>query len=481
MNPVFEHYMLEQAEQAVNVFRSFNKEDFIDEFADTGLSLIDEAFNDVETLLNYSSVIGANNSISMEECGFIASHINSIERKYKGFVDFNIIASESQGSDFRATLVSEALGKGSIAVLLGLISAILGFILFWRKKKKNDLVAQIQKDMEEVDQWMDGMYKMAIARDGRLKQALDKENTEAKKQLGYYSFTSHSKFLDGYITKNSQSDADTPLQESDYKQAYRNLENRLRLVLEVFECSKKATLDLTNGIKEFIKVVRKNDESGKEKISKILSRLDKTIGVQASRVYNIVKNYSFIVFAEIKSNDKLTGFSIKLDNSRMNAYKGPHTCVFTELDTLKEFHEMCKKNEADATMPWSTASLKNGDTTGIGKFGDDVSDLEKLIKDIDSDNVKLEGEFKTSVLKTAKDLISAFSTMTRQSIGLTLAFRKEQNYAGNFLKELTKHSAKRMEAQNSHMEKLFGVKHTGTDVDKIIKDMEDPNVKTIQI
>ena len=103
-NPVFEQYMLDQAEQAVNVFRTFNKEDFIDEFIDPDHSLIEEAFNDVETLLNYSNVIGKNNSISMEECGFIASHINSIEHKYKGNVDFNIVASESQGSDFRAAL-----------------------------------------------------------------------------------------------------------------------------------------------------------------------------------------------------------------------------------------------------------------------------------------------------------------------------------------------------------------------------------------
>ena len=34
MNPVFEHYMTEQAQQALNVFRTFNKEDFIDEFID---------------------------------------------------------------------------------------------------------------------------------------------------------------------------------------------------------------------------------------------------------------------------------------------------------------------------------------------------------------------------------------------------------------------------------------------------------------
>jgi hypothetical protein len=161
----------------------------------------------------------------------------------------------------------------------------------------------------------------------------------------------------------------------------------------------------------------------------------------------------------------------------MYVNKGPHTCVFTELSTLKEFHEICKKNEADATMPWSTASLKNGDTTGIDKFGDDVSNLEKLIKDIDTGTVKLEGELKASALQTAKDLISAFSTMTRQSIGLTLAFRKEQNYAGNFLKELTKHSAKRLDTDIARTKN----KHTGVDVDKLTKDINDPNVKSIDV
>ena len=93
-------------------------------------------------------------------------------------------------------------------------------------------------------------------------------------------------------------------------------------------------------------------------------------------------------------------------------------------------------------------------------------------------------------MKTAKDLISAFGSMTRQSLGIIAGFRKEQNYVASFVKELTKQSALRIEKLDETRKwlsdkakggKVFDPKAIGEWTDKAMKDMDDPNVKTIQI
>lgn len=447
MNVVFEQYFQDLAEEAIGVFRTFRKEDIMDDVLDPEFDLISEAFDDVDTLLNYSTVIGKNNNISMEECGFIASHINSIENKYKGLVNFNTIVAESQEPDYRATVVSEALGKGAIGIILGLIAAILGFIFMWKKKDKTELTAVSEADLKESDALLERLDEIHKFNMDRIKKWAEEDS--AKKELREakrFSFTSHSKFLEHYFTKNASHNDNDFLKEEDYRQAYKNFESRLVLVLEVFEISKAATLLVTDTIKAFIKAVRKNGTSGKKQAEKALDNLDRHMDSKATKAYELVKGYEFITYSEIKPNELLLGFNIKLNSSKLFTSKGPYACIFSEIKTIKDFHSLCVKNENDKTLPWSTSSLKNGDTTGIGFYGSDVSDLEKLINDIDTNSVKLDDEFKAYAIKTAKDLISAFGTMTRQTLGLTLAFRKEQNYAANFVKELAKQSTLRIEA-----------------------------------
>lgn len=491
MNPVFEQYMLEQAKQAVNVFRSFNKEDFIDEFADTGLSLIDEAFNDVETLLNYSSVIGTNNNISMEECGFIASHINSIERKYKGVVDFNIVASESQDAAFRATLVSEALGKGAIAVILALISAIIGFIFMWKKKDKTEITAKAEAEIKETDEWIERMKKAGEESLKKQEAILREANFKENREHQAFSFTSHSKFLEHNFYGNS---GNNYLKESDYERALDNLNNRINSIRGIFDSSKLMSIGLGDAIDDFVKIVRKNSSAVVDDVEKRLKQLDDLAISEGGKVKRIVKDISAVAFEEIKSHRLAIGFTVRINSSKLSLSKGPFDCIFANVNDIRKFNEKCKSYENDSNLPWSRAGLKDTDRIGLGLGGNTIQNLEKLIKDIDSgllsDIAQLKSEDIGFILRTAKDLVSAFTTMTRQTYGLIVAFRKEQNYAVNFIKELAKQSALRIEKLDETRKwlsdkakggKVFDPKAIGEWADKVMKDMEDPNVKTIQI
>lgn len=67
MNIVFEQYFQEEAEKAIKLFRTFSKEDFMEEVMDTEYSLISEAFDDVNTLIRYSEVLNEHKTVSMEE------------------------------------------------------------------------------------------------------------------------------------------------------------------------------------------------------------------------------------------------------------------------------------------------------------------------------------------------------------------------------------------------------------------------------
>ena len=454
MNIVFEQYFQDKAEDAVAVFRSFRKEDIMDDILDPEFDLISEAFNDVDALLNYSAVIGKNNSISMEECGFIASHINSIENKYKGLIDFNIIANESQEADHRATLVSEALGKGAIGIILGLIAAIIGFIFMWKKKDKNELTAVSEADLKESDALLDRLDEInKINLDGieemKKRWAEEASSKKALREAKRFSFTSHSKFLEHYFTRNASHNDNDLLKEEDYIQAFTNFGARVSLIRQVFDSSKATTRAVAETISEFIRTVRKNNDTVTTKVEGLLKNLDNVASTNGSKVKQLVKDVDYITFDEIKSTRLALGFTLKLNTSKLSTSKSPFVCIFSDVDNLRKFKDECKKYEDDNNLPWSKNGLKDHDRTGLGKHGSTVSDLEKLIKDIDSgllaNNANVSKEDIDFILKTAKDLISAFGTMTRQTLGLIAGFRKEQNYAANFVKELTKQTVLRIE------------------------------------
>ena len=494
MSIVFEQYFQDKAEDAVAVFRSFRKEDIMDDILDPEFDLISEAFNDVDALLNYSAVIGKNNNISMEECGFIASHINSIENKYKGLIDFNIIANESQEAGHRATLVSEALGKGAIGIILGLIAAILGFIFMWKKKDKNEITAKAEADLKEADEWIEKIKQRSEERAVRTAAALKDSGAKASKEVNYFSFTSHSRFLEHYFTRNESHSNDNPLKEEDYRQAFINFDNRVEIFREVFNCSKAVTVVITQTIDDFIKTVRKNNDAVNSKVERVLKGLDSIVGPNVSKVKQLVKNDDCIIFDEIKSSRLAFGFTLKLNTSKLATSKSPFVCVFSDVDNISKFKDECAKQENNVNLPWTKNGLKQDDRAGIGKFGNEIRDLEKLIKDIDSglltNNANLTKEDIDFILKTAKDLISAFGTMIRQTLGLIAGFRKEQNYAANFVKELAKQTALRMEkldktrkwlADKAKNGEISDDKTIGESSEKAMKDMDDPNVKSIEI
>lgn len=477
-NPVFEHYQDALLAEAMEKFRTYRTQSAAEDILDPEFSLITEAFDDVEVLLNYSNAIGRNSNISMKECGFIASHINSIENKYKDIVNFNIVASESQGSDFRAKLVSEALGKGAIAVLLGVISAILSFIIFWRKKNKTDVVVQVEKELNETQMFLDKITKLT--------ETIPAEQVKAKSK---FIFTSNSKFLQHYNTV-STSEANEMLDESAYKTAYESFERRLSMVSEIFQLSKLSTYGLTDAIKVFIKAVRSKNKNSRQKIDKALTSLNNLQESKGIDIAQKIRGYEFISYSEIKTNDILFGYQLKLIPSKLSMSKGPYDCTFSDVKQIRSFYEMCKKNEENKTFPWSTKGLMSNDLSGIGFGGNDISDLEKLIKDIDNETLKLEPEFKQFVIKTAKDLMNSFTVMTRQTIGITLAFRKEQNYATNFLRELAKQTLFRLEKLDNTKNWLKDKIKNGEISDaktrrewseKVLKEMDNPNINSIQV
>lgn len=133
---VFEHYQETISTEAMEKFRTHRTHNVIDDILDQDFSLVFEAFDDIDTLLAYSDTISNNANLSMEDFGFISSHLNSIESKYKGIIDFNTVVSESMGPTHRATLVSEAMSGGAMALVAGVIAAVIG-IITWLLGKNN--------------------------------------------------------------------------------------------------------------------------------------------------------------------------------------------------------------------------------------------------------------------------------------------------------------------------------------------------------
>ena len=364
----------------------------------------------------------------------------------------------------------------------------------WKKKDKDEITAKAEADLKEADEWIEKIKQNSEERAKRTEAALKESGVKAGKEYHSFSFTSHSKFLEHYFTRNASHNDDNPLKEEDYRQTFTNFDNRVEVIREVFNCTKAATIAVTECISGFIRTVRKNNDTVVTKTEGLLKSLDSVVATNGSKVKQLIKDEGYLTFDEIKSTRLAFGFTLKLNTSKLATSKSPFICVFSDVNNIRKFKDECKKQEDNINLPWTKNGLKQDDRTGLGKHGSTVSDLEKLIKDIDSgllaNNTNVSKEDIAFILKTAKDLISAFGTMTRQSLGLIAAFRKEQNYAANFVKELAKQSALRIEKLDETRKwlsdkakggKVFDPKAIGEWTDKAMKDMEDPNVKTIQI
>lgn len=190
MNVVFEQYFQDKAEDAVAVFRSFRKEDLIEDVLDPDHSLISEAFDDIDTLLNYSNSIKSHGNLTMEQCGFIASHINSIENKYKGVIDFNVVVTESQDNGYRSILVAEAMSKGAMALLAAAIAAVLGIIAWILGKGKQttktnaETVSEtIKQNQSKLDDWKEEFKQDAHESAEEQKKRFEEDYQKAVKAL----------------------------------------------------------------------------------------------------------------------------------------------------------------------------------------------------------------------------------------------------------------------------------------------------------
>lgn len=465
MNPVFEHYMTEQAQQALNVFRTFNKEDFIDEFIDPDHSLIEEAFNDVETLLNYSNVIGKNNNISMEECGFIASHINSIERKYKGIVDFNIVASESQEPDFRATLVSEALGKGAIYMIIAVITAIISLIVSMMSNKTNNTSARISSNSIDIAKLEKSIKEMEH----------DNKITDALKE---FSFITNSKFVQNYYSYWRQKadpkllkgvDMSLPLSEYDYKKMFENYKTSNQEAVKFLNELKNSARIVGNYSLSLVKLIEKNLKTPgktKELIDKSVSDLYESLGFKQkdfNNLWAVLATFGVGAYYTVQSKslelepvlidiadhngemaEQCVSFKLvsSVDLDARKVKKNEVKCGFAYKE-LKGFNDGLEKDLKDKKIPWSDSEHVYSEIMGLPALKNFLSEASKTLEHIEG--LQLTNEYKiikNHYILDIRKLIDSLTNMVRFIAFIYKTLKKQQDYAIAFVKELVSESSK---------------------------------------
>lgn len=139
---IFQPYFEEQDQKAASFFTTEHLDDYVADMIYNPLNLINEAFDDIETLRKYKEALEKHNDLSNENFGFIASHINSMENKYKGLISVETLVSESFPGNKKATIVAEAISTRTGLLIAGIIAAIIAmfaWILGKGKKESNKI------------------------------------------------------------------------------------------------------------------------------------------------------------------------------------------------------------------------------------------------------------------------------------------------------------------------------------------------------
>ncbi len=425
MNIVFEQYFQDKAEDAVAVFRSFRKEDLVEDVLDPDHSLVSEAFNDIDTLLSYSESIKAHGNLTMEQCGFIASHINSIERKYKGVVDFNVVVSESQDCSYRSTLVAEAMGKGAMALIAAAIAAVIGIIVWISGKGKQvdksnaDIVSEtIKKNQSKIDAWKeefkqdakesleeqkkkaDEDYQKAVkaleeaeaAEEDVKKKNLLLEEKEFLKQSkkdydetfekeghqNVFDFELTSRFLSLYLPDGEYKS----VEYKDIEAAIDNFKKQNVLVLsllnELSYCALSGQLDDIKVRGDVLTYENKNIKTSFDSLNKRIKELSDVTPKQHKMVFGLNIEPELIYVNEVLIGNKINTSSNKEPKIGKSTFK----INVISRDKCIELNKLCVDFSNSKSLPYNQHSMDDYNNT-IDDVKKKTLQLEKRIKDFE--------------------------------------------------------------------------------------------------
>lgn len=134
---IFQPYFEEQGQKAASFFATEHVDDYVGDMVTNNLNLIHEAFADIDTLIKYEDLVASTEQLTNVDLSLIAMSINNIEAKYKNLMNLNVVITESHSDSDRIRLTQEALSGGGMALIAGVIAAIIAFIA-WIFGKKND-------------------------------------------------------------------------------------------------------------------------------------------------------------------------------------------------------------------------------------------------------------------------------------------------------------------------------------------------------
>lgn len=223
---IFQPYFEEQDQKAASFFATEHVDDYVADMLHNPLNLINEAFGDLETLRKYKEVLENHNDLSNENFGFIASHINSMENKYKGLISVETLVSESFPGNKKATIVAEAISTRTGLLIAGIIAAIVGMLAWLLGKGKEDSTKAGSKAAATIAK-TEEILKKAPKKNG--------QDTEAKKQMDEQN-AARKKAADEEIARDKAiADLNKALQEKKDAKEKERLEERRRLLHEKIE------------------------------------------------------------------------------------------------------------------------------------------------------------------------------------------------------------------------------------------------------
>lgn len=181
-NQIFQPYFEEQDQKAASFFATEHSDDYVADMLHGPLNLINEAFDDINTLQNYKDVLKRHANLSNENFGFISSHILSIENKYKGLISVETLVYESLPGDKKATIVAEGLETRTALLIAGVIAAIIAMLSWILGKGKAESKKTSEETKKVVISTKTMLEKMDSDADNLMKERLEENRQEKLKR-----------------------------------------------------------------------------------------------------------------------------------------------------------------------------------------------------------------------------------------------------------------------------------------------------------
>lgn len=191
---IFQPYFEELDQKTASFFATEHKDDYLADMADNHLNLIHEAFADIDTLIQFEDLVASSESLTNTDLSLIAMSINRIDSKYKNLMNLNVVITESHSDNERITITQEALSGGGMALVAGVIAAIIAFIawIFGKKNDSNTTAAETAKKTitesedhaKEIKYWKDQVDRAREIGATALKNANDNSNQDRNTHIG---------------------------------------------------------------------------------------------------------------------------------------------------------------------------------------------------------------------------------------------------------------------------------------------------------